>query len=127
MRGRHSLGRVSTGVSIMSALWPIVLCGVLAILYAVWATRSVLAADPGSARMQEIAAAVREGAQAYLKRQYTTIGIVGIVIFFFLAYFLGWSVAGGFFIGAVLSRAAGVIGLDRSGRAQLRTAQARRQ
>src|SRR5262249_26791710 len=90
-------------VSTMSALWLIVLCGVLAVLYAVWAIRSVLAADPGSPRMQEIAAAVREGAQAYLKRQYTTIGLVGIVIFFILAYFLGWSVAIGFLIGAVLS------------------------
>ena len=54
----------------MTALWLIVLCGVLAIIYAAWAARSVLEADPGNARMQEIAAAVREGAQAYLKRQY---------------------------------------------------------
>src|SRR5919109_1232703 len=111
-------------VSTMSALWLIVLCGVLAILYAVWAIRSVLAADPGSARMQEIAAAVREGAQAYLKRQYTTIGMVGIVIFFILAYFLGWSVAIGFLIGAVLSGAAGFIGMNVSVRANVRTAQA---
>ena len=65
----------------MTALWLIVACGVLAIVYAVWATRSVLAADAGSAKMQEIAAAVREGAQAYLKRQYATIGVVGVVIF----------------------------------------------
>jgi K(+)-stimulated pyrophosphate-energized sodium pump len=108
----------------MSALWLIVLCGVLAILYAVWAIRSVLAADPGSPRMQEIAAAVREGAQAYLKRQYTTIGLVGIVIFFILAYFLGWSVAIGFLIGAVLSGAAGFIGMNVSVRANVRTAQA---
>ena len=84
----------------MTALWLIVLCGLLAIVYAIWAIRSVLAADAGNARMQEIAAAVREGAQAYLKRQYTTIGIVGIVIFFILAYFLGWLVAAGFLIGA---------------------------
>src|SRR6201989_2917268 len=124
MRGRHSLGRISTGVSIMSALWPIVLCGVLAILYAVWATRSVLAADPGSARMQEIAAAVREGAQAYLKRQYTTIGMVGIVIFALLWYFLGMLVAVGFLIGAVLSGAAGFIGMNVSGWRHVSHAQA---
>ncbi len=108
----------------MTALWLIVLCGVLAILYAIWAIRSVLAADPGSARMQEIAAAVREGAQAYLKRQYTTIGVVGIVIFFILAYFLGASVAVGFLIGAVLSGVAGFIGMNVSVRANVRTAQA---
>ena len=96
----------------MTALWLIVLCGVLAIIYAAWAARSVLEADPGNARMQEIAAAVREGAQAYLKRQYTTIGIVGVVIFFILAYFLGWLVAFGFLIGAVLSGAAGFVGMN---------------
>ncbi len=65
----------------MTTLWMIVGCGVLAILYGIWATASVLNADAGSAKMQEISAAVREGAQAYLKRQYTTIGIVGVVIF----------------------------------------------
>ena len=65
----------------MTALWVIIACGLLAIVYGVWATMSVMKADAGSAKMQEIAAAVREGAQAYLKRQYTTIGVVGIVIF----------------------------------------------
>ncbi len=59
----------------MTTLWMIVGCGVLAILYGIWATRSVLAADAGTAKMQEISAAVREGAQAYLKRQYTTIAM----------------------------------------------------
>ncbi len=74
-------------------MWLIVVCGLLAIVYGVWAIQSVLAADAGSARMQEIAAAVREGAQAYLKRQYTTIGIVGVVIFVIVWYFCsaGWS------------------------------------
>ena len=73
----------------MTALWAIVLCGALSIVYAIWATASVLKADAGNPRMQEIAAAVREGAQAYLKRQYMTIGIVGVVIFALLVCFLG--------------------------------------
>src|ERR1700751_2356862 len=108
----------------MTALWVIVLCGALSIVYAIWATNSVLAADAGNPRMQEIAAAVREGAQAYLRRQYTTIGAVGVVIFLLLAYFLGTRVAIGFAIGAVLSGAAGFIGMNVSVRANVRTAQA---
>ena len=108
----------------MTALWMIVLCGALSIVYAIWATTSVLKADAGNPRMQEIAAAVREGAQAYLKRQYMTIGMVGIVIFALLAWFLGMLVAAGFLIGAILSGAAGFIGMNVSVRANVRTAQA---
>jgi K(+)-stimulated pyrophosphate-energized sodium pump len=108
----------------MTTLWLIVLCGVLAIAYAIWATRSVLSADAGSAKMQEIAAAIREGAQAYLKRQYGTIAVVGIVIFLIVGYFLGWLVAIGFAVGAILSASAGFIGMNVSVRANVRTAQA---
>src|SRR5579862_4601207 len=108
----------------MLALWLIVLCGVLAIIYAIWATYSVMQADPGNARMQEIAAAVREGAQAYLRRQYSTIAVVGVVIFLIVGYFLGWLVGIGFAIGAILSGATGFIGMNVSVRANVRTAQA---
>jgi K(+)-stimulated pyrophosphate-energized sodium pump len=108
----------------MTAMWLIILCGLAAIAYGVWATQSVLAADAGNARMQEIAAAIREGAQAYLRRQYTTIAIVGVVIFILVGFLLGWLVAVGFAIGAVLSGVAGFIGMNVSVRANVRTAQA---
>jgi K(+)-stimulated pyrophosphate-energized sodium pump len=108
----------------MTVLWLIVGCGALAIVYAIWATSSVMSANAGSAKMQEIAAAVREGAQAYLNRQYTTIGGVGVVIFIIVGFTLGWPVAIGFAVGAILSGAAGFIGMNVSVRANVRTAQA---
>jgi K(+)-stimulated pyrophosphate-energized sodium pump len=108
----------------MLTLWLIVICGVLALIYAIWATFAVMRADAGSEKMQEIAAAVREGAQAYLRRQYSTIALVGVVIFLIVGYFLGWLVAVGFAVGAILSGAAGFIGMNISVRANVRTAQA---
>ncbi|WP_169568684.1 sodium-translocating pyrophosphatase [Sneathiella limimaris] len=103
-------------------LWIPIICGVIALVYGVYAGRSVLSADAGTARMQEISAAVQEGATAYLNRQYLTIGIVGVVIFVILWLLLGIKVGIGFFIGAVLSGAAGFIGMNVSVRANVRTA-----
>jgi K(+)-stimulated pyrophosphate-energized sodium pump len=106
--------------------WLVLACGVLALIYGAYAARVVLAADTGTARMREIAAAVQEGARAYLNRQYTTIAIVGIVIGIILALTLGWYVAIGYVIGAALSGATGYIGMNVSVRANLRTAEAAR-
>ena len=106
------------------ALTLIISAGVLALVYGVWASRSVLAAPTGNDRMREVAAAIQEGAQAYLNRQYTTIAMAGAAVFVVLFFALGARAAIGFGIGALLSGAAGYVGMLISVRANVRTTQA---
>ncbi|MEC7516150.1 MAG: sodium-translocating pyrophosphatase [Pseudomonadota bacterium] len=109
----------------MEATYTFVLvCGAVALLYGVFASRSIMAVDAGNERMREIAGAIQEGAQAYLNRQYLTIAIVGVVVAVILLVTLGAHVAVGFALGAILSGVAGYIGMHVSVRANVRTTQA---
>src|SRR5256886_17678936 len=111
----------------LGGLWFAIACAFIAIVYGVLQSRWIISLPAGNVRMQEIAAAVREGASAYLKRQYTTITVVGVVLFLVIGLIpqLGWATAWGFAIGALFSGLSAIMGMNKSVRANVRTPLAR--
>ena len=102
----------------------ILLCGLSSVIYGIITSRQILSLSTGNKKMQTIAKAIQEGARAYLNRQYITIGIVGVIIFFLIWIIFGLSSGIGFFIGAFFSGAAGYVGMNISVRSNVRTTQA---
>jgi len=110
-------------------LWFAIISSVVAIVYGLFLAKSILKKSAGNARMQEIAKAIQDGASAYLNKQYKTIAVIALILFFIIGFVpkLGWTMALGFLIGAVFSALAGYIGMNVSVRANVRTTEAARQ